>query len=200
MKITQATKNGIQNAAKIVKRGGVIIYPTETVYGLGCDPFNQEAVKRIFKIKGERTKPLPVLALNIKEVGRIAQVTEKTAKLAERFWPGPLAMVLPKKHLLSEIVTCNLDSVAVRVPNHEIALELIRLSNGLLIGTSANKTGQKPPQTALEAAEQIGREVDLILDGGPAPLGESSTVVDLTKEKPKILRQGPIKLEDILEP
>jgi L-threonylcarbamoyladenylate synthase len=200
MKITRATKNGIQNAAKIVKKGGVIVYPTDTVYGLGCDPFNTEAVKRVFKIKGKRTKPLPVLVSDIKEVEMIAKVTEKTAKLAEKFWPGTLAMVLPKKPPLPKIVTCNLDSVAVRVPNHEVTLELIRLSNGLLIGTSANKTGQKPPETAMEAAKQIGKEVDLILDGGPAPLGESSTIVDLTKEKPRILRQGPIKLEDILEP
>jgi len=197
MKIMQATRNAIQTAAQTVKKGGVIVYPTDTVYGLGCNPFNQEAVTRIFRIKGERTKPLPILASNIKEVEKIAQITEKTQKLAKKFWPGPLTMVLLKKPLLPEIVTCKLDSVAVRVPNHDAALELIRLSGGLLIGTSANKTGEKPPRTASEAVEQIGEEVDLILDGGPTPLGASSTIIDLTTETPRILRHGPIKIEDI---
>jgi len=193
----QATRNAIQTAAQTVKKGGVIVYPTDTVYGLGCNPFDQEAVRRIFRIKGERTKPLPILASNIKEVEKIAQITEKTKKLAKKFWPGPLTMVLLKKPLLPEIVTCKLDSVAIRVPNHAITLELTRLSGGLLIGTSANKTGEKPPQTASEAVEQIGEEVDLILDGGPTPLGASSTIIDLTTEKLRVLRHGPIKIGDI---
>jgi L-threonylcarbamoyladenylate synthase len=197
MKIMQATRNAIQTAAQTVKKGGVIVYPTDTVYGLGCNPFDQEAVRRIFRIKGERTKPLPILASNIKEVEKIAQITEKTKKLAKKFWPGPLTMVLLKKPLLPEIVTCKLDSVAIRVPNHAITLELTRLSGGLLIGTSANKTGEKPPQTASEAVEQIGEEVDLILDGGPTPLGASSTIIDLTTEKLRVLRHGPIKIGDI---
>jgi L-threonylcarbamoyladenylate synthase len=199
MKIMKATKATIQRAAQTVEKGGVIIYPTDTVYGLGCNLFNEDSVKRVFKIKGERTKPLPILASNVKEIEKIAQVTEKTIKLAEKFWPGPLTMVLPKKPLLSNIVTCNLDSVAVRVPNHEVALELIRLSGGLLVGTSANKSGKKPPQTASEAAKQIGEEVDVILDGGPTPIGASSTIIDLTGEKPRILRRGPIRMDDIIE-
>ena len=199
MKIIRATKVTIQSAAQIVKKGGVIVYPTDTVYGLGCNPFNENAVKRLFKIKGERTKPLPILASNIKEIEKIAQTTETTIKLAKKFWPGPLTMVLPKKSSLSNTVTCNLGSVAVRVPNHQVALELIRLSGGLLVGTSANKSGKKPSRTALDAAEQIGEEVDVILDGGSTPIGASSTVIDLTEERPKILRQGPIEIDDILK-
>lgn len=198
MKTTKATEAAIQNAARIVEKGGVIVYPTDTVYGLGCNPFNEEAVKRVFKIKGERTKPLPILASSIEKIEKIAQITEKTLKLAEKFWPGPLTMVLPKKSLLPNIVSLDLDSVAVRVPNHQIALELISLSGGLLVGTSANKSGKKPPRTASEAAEQIGEEVDLILDSGPAPIGASSTVVDLTGKQPKVLREGPIKMDDVL--
>jgi L-threonylcarbamoyladenylate synthase len=198
MKIMRATKVTIQSAAKIVKKGGVIVYPTDTVYGLGCNPFNENAVKRLFKIKGERTKPLPILASNIKEIERIAQTTETTIKLVKKFWPGPLTVVLPKKSTLPNIVTCNLGSVAVRVPNHQVALELIRLSGGLLVGTSANKRGKKPSRTASEAAKQIGEDVDILLDGGTAPIGASSTIIDLTSERPKILRQGPIKRDDIL--
>jgi len=195
----QATEKAIQIAAQTVKRGGVIVYPTDTVYGLGCDPFNREAVKRIFTIKGERTKPLPILASDVKKVEKIAQITGLAYRLVEKFWPGPLTLVLLKKPSLPSIVTCGLDSVAVRMPNHPVALELIRLSDGLLVGTSANKTGEKPPQTALEAAGQIGDEVDLILDGGLAPLGESSTIVDLVMGKPRVLRHGPLNVDDILE-
>lgn len=199
MKIIKATKVAIQTAAQIVEEGGVIVYPTDTVYGLGCDPFNEEAVKRIFKIKSERNKPLPILASDVREIEKIAQVTEKHLRLVQRFWPGPLTVVLPKKPTLPNAVTVNLYSVAVRVPNNDIAIELIHLSGGLLVGTSANKSGKKPPQTALEAAEQIGEEVDLILDGGATPIGASSTILDLTGERPRILRQGPIKIDDVLE-
>ena len=199
MKIIKATKVAIQTAAQIVEEGGVIVYPTDTVYGLGCDPFNDEAVKRIFEIKSERNKPLPILASDVEEIEKIAQVTEKHLRLVKRFWPGPLTVVLPKKPTLPNAVTVNLSSVAVRVPNHDIAIELIHMSGGLLVGTSANKSGKKPPKTALEAAEQIGEEVDLILDGGKTPIGASSTILALTGERPRILRQGPIKIDDVLE-
>jgi L-threonylcarbamoyladenylate synthase len=198
MRILKATVAAIKEAARTVAEGGVIVYPTDTVYGLGCSPFNQDSVKRIFSIKGERTKPLPILASDVKEIERIAYVTDKALKLAEKFWPGQLTVVLPKKASLPSIVTRGLDSVAVRVPNHKVALELIRMSGGLLVGTSANKTGKKPPQTAIEATKQIGKEVDLIIDDGPTPIGASSTIIDLTREKLRILRQGPIKLEDVL--
>ena len=199
MKIIRATKGAIQSAAQIVKKGGVIVYPTDTVYGLGCNPFNENAAKRLLKIKGERTKPLPILASNIKEIEKIVQTTEKTIKLVKKFWPGSLTVVLPQKSSLPNTVTCNLGSVAVRVPNHQVALELIRLSGGLLVGTSANKSGKKPSRTALDAAEQIGEEVDVILDGGPTPIGASSTVIDLTGERPRILRKGPIEIDDMLK-
>jgi L-threonylcarbamoyladenylate synthase len=198
MRILKATTAAIKEAARIVAEGGVIVYPTDTVYGLGCNPFNEEAVKRIFRIKGERTKPLPILASDVKGIEKIAHITDKALKFAEKFWPGPLTMVLLKKPSLPSIVTRDLNSVAVRVPNHKVALELIRTSGRLLVGTSANKTGKKPPRIVKEAAKQIGEEVDLIIDDGPTPIGASSTIIDLTQEKPKIVRQGPIKLEDIL--
>ena len=198
MKKAKATRAAIQSAARLVESGGVIVYPTDTVYGLGCDPFNEYSVKRLFRIKGERTKPFPILASGIKDVEKIAQITDTALKLAKKFWPGPLTIVLPKKPLLPNLVTVNLNSVAVRIPNHDITLELVRLSGGLLIGTSANKTGKKSPRTASEAAEQIGKEVDLILDGGAAPIGASSAIVDFTGDRPKILRKGPIKLDKLL--
>lgn len=194
----KATSAAVEKAAQIVMEGGVVVYPTDTLYGLGCNPFNENAVKRIFRIKGERTKPLPILALNVKEIEKIAYTTDKARSLAEKFWPGPLTMVLSRKPSLPSTVTRDLSSIAVRVPNHEIALKLIRISGGLLVGTSANRTGQKSPRTAMEAANQIGEEVDLILDNGPTPIGASSTIIDLTQTKMKILRQGPIRLDESL--
>jgi len=199
MRILKTTKKNILTASETVRRGGLVVYPTETVYGLGCDPLNAKAVERIFKVKGEREKPLPVLASDIKHIEKIAHLSEKAKRVAARFWPGPITLVLPKTTILPSIVTSNLDSVGVRVPRHDVAIQLIRLSNGLLIGTSANRTGEKPPRTAQEAAKQIGDEVDVILDGGPTTFGSSSTVVDLTSERPKILREGPISINEILE-
>lgn len=197
MKIIRATADNVLAASQIIKRGGVVVYPTDTVYGLGCDPFNIEAVRRIFEVKGEREKPLPVLVSGIELVEKIAHLSDRARNLAEKFWPGPLTLVVPKKQALPDVVTRGLDSVGVRMPCHDVAMELTRLSNGFLIGTSANKTGRKSSQTAQEAAEQIGEKVDLILDGGATPLGMGSTVVDLTSGKLRVLREGPIGLEEI---
>jgi len=197
MRILKATRNNILTASRIVRKGGLVVYPTETVYGLGCNPFNIEAVKRVFKVKGERRKPLPILASSIKHVEKIASISQEGKKIAKNFWPGPLTLVFPKKLVLPDIVTCNLDSVGVRIPKHDAALQLISLSNGLLIGTSANKTGEKPPRTIQEATQQLKEEVDVILDGGPTSLGRPSTVADLTSKKPRILREGPISLKEI---
>jgi len=197
MRVLKANPKNVRIAAETVKLGGLVVYPTDTLYGLGCDPFNVEAVKRVFNAKGDRKKPLPILASDIRQVRRVAHLSKEVEKVAERFWPGPLTIVVPKKPALPQIVTCNTDSVGVRVPKHESALQLIRLSGGLLVGTSANKTGEKPPKTAQEAAQQLGQEVDAILDGGPVTLGVSSSVIDFTGAKPKIVRKGPIKLSDV---
>jgi len=199
MRILRASRDNILTASRIVKRGGLVIYPTDTVYGLGCDPFNVTAVKQVFRVKGEREKPLPILASSIDHVEKIASLSPKAEKVARWFWPGPLTLIVPKKPILPEVVTCNLNSVGVRVPNHAVALQLINLSNGLLVGTSANKTGEKPPQTAPEAARQLGEEVDVILDGGPTTLGVPSTVADLTSKKPRISREGPVSFKQISE-
>ncbi|MFQ5999861.1 MAG: L-threonylcarbamoyladenylate synthase [Candidatus Bathyarchaeia archaeon] len=198
MRIFKATTSNVLTASRIVKEGGLVVYPTDTVYGLGCDPFNIKAVKQVFRVKGERRKPLPILASNIDHVKKIASLSRDAEKIAKGFWPGSLTLVIPKKITLPDVVTCNLPSVGVRIPKHDVALQLINLSNGLLVGTSANRTGEKPPRTAPEAFQQLGRNVDVILDGGSTTLGVPSTVVDLTTKKPRILRGGPISLEEIL--
>jgi L-threonylcarbamoyladenylate synthase len=199
MTVLKATKNNIMVAARIVRRGGLVVYPTETVYGLGCDPFNVEAVKRILDVKGDRKKPLPVLAASIVDADKVAFVSPNGKRLAAKFWPGPLTMVFPKKPALSDVVTFGGDSVGLRIPDSDMALHLIRLSGGLLIGSSANRTGEEPPRAVQEISGELKEMVDVVLDGGATLQGRPSTVADLTSEKPRILREGPISLKEILD-
>ena len=199
MNVLKATKNNIMAASNIVKRGGLVVYPTETVYGLGCSPLDAQAVKRVLDVKGDRNKPLPVLAASIEAVERVAFISQKGKRLAAKFWPGPLTMVFPKKSSLPDIVTFNHDSVGLRIPDNNIALQLISLCGGLLIGSSANITGEEPPRNVQEISGKLKEMVDVVLDGGPAVEGTPSTVADLTSDKPSILREGPISLKAILD-
>jgi len=154
MRVLKATSENIRVASEIVRDGGLVVYPTDTVYGLGCDPLNVKAVQRVFRVKGDRKKPLPILASSVADLEKIAGLSDRARKIAAKFWPGPLTIIVPKKSALPSVVTCGLGSVGVRVPKHDVAVQLIRLSGGLLVGTSANKMGEKPPRTASEAAEQ----------------------------------------------
>jgi len=197
LRILKPSQSSISEAIRVIKIGGLIVYPTDTVYGLGCDPFNTLAVKRLIDAKGGRKKPLPILASNIEHVKIVAEVTEAAEKLARRFWPGPLTIVLKKKPRVPQIVTFGSDTVGVRVPNHPVALELLRRCDGLLIGTSANISGKKSTATADDAANQLGDKVDLILDGGRATLGKGSTVINLADRRFRVERAGPISLKEI---
>jgi L-threonylcarbamoyladenylate synthase len=193
--LTAATEN-IAEAAAVIKKGGLVVYPTDTVYGLGCDPFNGTAVESLLRVKGERDKPLPILAYSMDDVERVAELPERARKFGERHWPGPLTLVLLRKNL-PEVVTLSSTTVGVRIPNNAIALMLLKLSGGLLVGTSANKSGEPPPCTALEAYERLEDEVDVVLDGGPSELKASSTVLDLTSHTPRILRAGALSLKEL---
>jgi len=197
LRILKASQSSISEAIRVIKFGGLIVYPTDTVYGLGCDPFNTLAVKRLIDAKEQRKKPLPILASDIEHIKTVAKVTETAEKLARKFWPGPLTIVLKKKPQLPEIVTFGRDTVGVRVPNHPVALELLGQCNGLLIGTSANISGKKSAVTAEDAAKQLGDKVDLILDGGRATLGKGSTVINLADRRFRVERIGPISLKEI---
>jgi len=197
LRILKPSQSSILEAIRVIKIGGLIVYPTDTVYGLGCDPFNTFAVKRLIDAKGQRKKPLPILASDIEHAKIVAEVTDAAEKLARRFWPGPLTIVLKKKPRVPQIVTFGSDTVGVRVPNHPVALELLRRCDGLLIGTSANISGKMPTATAEDAANQLGDKVDLILDGGRAILGKGSTVINLADRRFRVERVGPISLKEI---
>jgi L-threonylcarbamoyladenylate synthase len=198
MKVLKATKTNIMKAAQTVRSGGLAVYPTETVYGLGCNPLDVEAVKRLMDVKGERNKPLPILASSIGDADKIAFISRNGRQLASKFWPGPLTMVFPKKPTLPDVVTFGLDSVGLRIPDNDVALDLIRLSGGILVGSSANRTGEAPPREVQELSGELTTMVDVVLDGGVAVHGMPSTVADLTQEKPRILRDGPVSLKELL--
>jgi len=195
--LLKADLETVGKAADIVKKGGVVAYPTDTVYGLGCDPTKPDAVRRLIQIKGERKKPLPILGDAIESLEKVAILTYEAGLLAKKFWPGALTIILTKKPFLPDIIAMGSSSLGVRIPNHKIALQLIGLSGGLLVGTSANLSGSKPPIDAEGVAKQIGNKVDLILDGGRTPLAKESTVISLIGGKLRVIRVGPVSESDI---
>jgi len=196
-RIIKADLEGLATAADVVARGGVICYPTDTLYGLGCDPFNVSAVQRTTQVKGERKKPMPVLVRGLADAEKLAHVSERARRLANKFWPGPLTIVLQAREILPRILAPE-GSVGLRSPNHPICLDLLGLCNGTLVGTSANRSGKPPALSAKQAFEELGDQVDIILDGGKPPLALASTVVDLTQPKLVVLREGPVAREELL--
>ena len=179
---------------------GVVVIPTDTLYGLAADVFSAPALERVFNIKARPPGlALPVLVSGWDQVEAVAQDFPKAARdLAKRFWPGPLTLVLPKALEIPDRVTGGRDTVAVRMPDHQVPLELARQLGRPITGTSANRSGEQDLIT-LEAVEaELGADVDYIIRSGPAPEGSPSTVVELTAGAPRLLRQGVVPFEDIL--
>ena len=198
MKTEIITPREITRALEILNRGGLVAFPTDTVYGLGALAFDGKAVESIYQAKDRPAeKAIPVLIGETDDLQMIAsQVPEMARKLAARFWPGPLTLVIPKKPEHPEVVSST-DTVAVRIPDHKVARELLRKAGPLAV-TSANISSQPSPSTADEVYAQLGGRIALIIDGGIAPGGLPSTLVDCTGDKPIILREGPITLDDLL--
>jgi L-threonylcarbamoyladenylate synthase len=192
-------KELIQHAAEIIKRGGIVAFPTETVYGLGADAFNPLAVARIFEVKRRPYfDPLIIHVANPADMKNLVkEIPSNAKKLTERFWPGPLTVVLFKNEDIPEIVTAGLSTVAIRMPSHPMALSLIKESQCPIAAPSANPFGYLSPTTAEHVREQLGDQVDLILDGGPCPVGVESTIVSFLEERPRLLRPGGVSLEEI---
>lgn len=181
-------------AARVVKRGGVIAFPTDTVYGLGCDPFNERAVRRLFEIKKRASKPIPVLCQDLAAVRRLVELNERARGLAEKHWPGALTIVAPLKRDVPEYLDQGTGWLGVRVPSGGDCLELIRGVGGYITGTSANISGSPPCRSAGEVRRSLGKRVDLILDGGTLDALES-TVVKVGGHGVEVLRRGSIALE-----
>ncbi|MGY6277468.1 L-threonylcarbamoyladenylate synthase [Methylomonas sp. MgM2] len=201
---TVVTPDAIQLAADLLRQGKLVAIPTETVYGLGADASNPEAVAKIFKAKGRPADhPLIVHLAYASQIKDWAEeVPEYALRLAGEFWPGPLTMVLHKKAIVPMAVTGGQNTVALRVPDNSVALWLLRVFGGGIAAPSANRFGRISPTTAQHVAEELGDAVDFILDGGPCTVGVESTIIDLTDARPTILRPGRItreQLESVLQ-
>ncbi|EEB73869.1 L-threonylcarbamoyladenylate synthase [Thermococcus sp. AM4] len=186
-------------AARLIREGKLVAFPTETVYGLGADALNEKAVRRIFEAKGRPAdNPLIIHIAEREWLFELARdIPEKALELAERFWPGPLTLVLPKGERVPSVTTGGLDTVAVRMPAHPIALELIRLSGRPVAAPSANISGKPSPTDADHVVDDFYGRIECIVDGGPTWIGVESTVLDLTGDVPVLLRPGGLPLEEI---
>jgi L-threonylcarbamoyladenylate synthase len=184
----------IQRAVEVLRARGLVAFPTETVYGLGADATNPAAVRRIFAAKGRpATNPLIVHVANAATAQRYTTAWSDVAdRLAARFWPGPLTLVLPRTPDIAAEVTAGLGTVGLRVPDHPLALELLRAFGGAVAAPSANRSNHISPTTATHVREEMGDAVDMILDGGPCAVGIESTVLELAGGSPRILRPGAV--------
>jgi L-threonylcarbamoyladenylate synthase len=183
-----------------LQQDGLVALPTDTLYALAADVTNDLAVIRLFDAKKRRRDlALPILIATASDALRHAEVTPLSLKLAERYWPGPLTMVLKRKAAFNSLALAGGDSIGLRVPDHAVPLAVISLLGHAITGTSANRSGKKPSLTADDVVDQFGDDVDLVVDGGPVPVGIQSTLVDLTEERPRLLREGAIKREELEE-
>ena len=192
-------ENKIGIAAEVIKKGGLVAFPTETVYGLGADALNEKAVRKIFEVKGRPAdNPLIVHVSSVEQIYEIAQPNKVAKKLIDAFFPGPLTLVMKNKKV-PKITTAGLDTVAIRMPDHKVALKLIELSETPIAAPSANKSGKPSPTKAEHVFEDLGNLVDVIIDGGETKIGLESTVVDTTVYPVEILRPGAITKEELEE-
>ena len=187
----------LRQAAEIIKKGGLVAFPTETVYGLGGDALNPDSSRKIYAAKGRPSdNPLIVHISSFEDIRKIVRELPETAvKIADTFWPGPLTMILPKSRAVPRETTGGLDTVAVRFPSHPVARKLIEYSGGYIAAPSANASGRPSPTLARYVAEDMDGRIDMIIDGGEVGIGLESTIVDLTEETPRILRPGYVTRE-----
>ncbi len=191
-----------RRAIEALARGQVVVFPTDTVYGLGCRIDDERAVRRLFAIKGRPlTEPVPILLADHDQLAEYARFIPPAARsLITRFWPGPLTIVVERSARVPALVTAGGNTVGARVPNHPVPRALVRAAGVPIVGTSANSHGKPAPVTAQQVVYDLGDRVDLILDGGRSPLGQESTVVDITGESPRVLRAGAIPADAVLVP
>lgn len=191
----------IEEAGDIIKSGGLVAFPTETVYGLGGDALNPQSSEKIYSAKGRPSdNPLIVHIADIQMLNAIVrEVPENAWKLAEQFWPGPLTMIFYKSELVPRETTGGLDTVAVRMPVHPVARALIRAAGGYVAAPSANRSGRPSPTVAKYVIEDMDGRIEMVIDGGDVEIGLESTIIDLTSEKPTILRPGYITEQKLVQ-
>ena len=207
MELLSPTNNNLLKAADALKKGALVAFPTETVYGLGGDAFNSLALARIFEVKKRpRFDPLIIHIADYSMLGSIVDedalsstVKQRLKKIIDKFWPGPLTLVLPKKKEVPDLATAGLATAAIRFPSHPLATKLIRLSTGALAAPSANPFGYISPTKAEHVIGQLSNSIDYIIDGGKTDFGIESTVLDLCSDTPMVLRPGAVSLEELEE-
>jgi L-threonylcarbamoyladenylate synthase len=201
LKLKCEQKGAIESCATIVKKGGVIIYPTDTVYGIGCDPFNDRAVERIFDIKRRLPeKALPVLGYSIEDLEQLVKIYPNARKLAQSFWPGPLTIICPllSRDIISPKLTAHESSLAVRIPGNPCTLSLLKICH-YLVGTSANISGESSIKSPLQVSPTILGDFDALLDGGTLDRYSHSTMIRLDEDDTvTFVRKGPITESDIM--
>ena len=201
-KISDVGENKWQVLADEIKSGKLIIYPTDTVYGLGAIISNEQSINNVYQAKSRSfSSPLIALLSSVDKVDEVAKVTEKERellkKLGEVFWPGALTVILKAREHIPSIMISGGDTIGVRIPNLDLSIKIIELAGGVLATTSANISGEATPKSYSELSGEIKNNVDILVDGGECKLGEASTIIDLTKDVPKILRKGAIDIDEI---
>ena len=190
----------VEEAVRILREGGLVCYPTDTVYGIGAAAGDDAAVRRLFAVKGRSPdKALPLLLADGSQAGWVAEVTPLGKALAARFWPGALTIVMRKEASYRSVALARGETAALRVPDHGLVRAMVQALGEPLTGTSANRAGAPAPISAAEVAFQMGEMVDLVIDGGPCRSRVESTVVDITHDAIEVLREGPVSRREIEE-
>jgi L-threonylcarbamoyladenylate synthase len=200
-RIVPATNRAcVEEAVRILHGGGLVCYPTDTVYGIGAAAGDDAAVRRLFAAKGRSPdKALPLLLADAGDAAGVGDVTPLARALAGRFWPGALTIVVRKAPDYRSLALAGGDTVALRVPDHDLVRAIVRALREPLTGTSANRAGAPPPVSAPEVSSQMGEMVDLVIDGGHCEARVESTVIDITRDVPEVLREGPVSRGEIEE-
>jgi L-threonylcarbamoyladenylate synthase len=196
--VSANTPGLIREAARLLAAGELIIFPTDTVYGIGAAASNEAAIRRLYAVKGRPTdKPLPLLIADSASASWIADVTPIAKSLASRFWPGPLTIVMRKHEDFRSLALAKQQTIGLRVPDNSVIRDIIHTLGEPITGTSANRSGSRSPSSAAEAAFQLGEMVAIVIDDGRLPGGKESTVIDITTTPPTVLREGPVSREEI---
>lgn len=191
-------RNTIEYATHLLRQGELIVYPTDTVYGIGAAVSNEEAIRRLYSIKGRSPdKPVPLLISDVADVARIAEPPTMFQKLANRFWPGALTIVMPRRQGFRSLALAGQDTVGLRVPDEDVTRDIIHTLGEAITGTSANRSGQAAPTSAAQAAMQLGDLVSVVIDGGPRRGGQESTIIDITSSPVHIAREGAVSREEL---
>ena len=187
----------LENTIKVLGNGGIVIFPTDTVYGIACDAFNETAIKKLFEFKGRNdNKPICVLTSSVDKMNKVAYIKEKEEELINKYMPGALTIILDKKENVSNMLTSNLSTIGVRIPNNEIALKILKNIENPLATTSANISGNQAGIEINDFINTFKNKVDIIIDGGETDLKISSTIIKLNENKIEILREGTVKIEE----